>query len=106
LNYVVQKAAALTEKPPTAAGADTATATPVKLIEPGTEPRKMLRLHPNPGDKQTLSMTVKMAMETKVGEMETPAVKIPTITMSLETTVKGVAENGTSPTRWSWATWA
>ena len=94
LNYVVQKVAALTEKPPTAAGGDTATATPVKLIEPGTEPRKMLRLHPNPGDKQTLSMTVKMAMETKVGEMETPAVKIPTITMSLETTVKGVAENG------------
>ena len=94
LNYVVQKVAALTEKPPTAAGGDPAMATPVKLIEPGTEPRKMLRLHPNPGDKQTLSMTVKMAMETKVGEMETPAVKIPTITMSLETTVKGVAENG------------
>jgi hypothetical protein len=94
LNYVVQKVAALTEKPPTAAGGDTVTATPVKLIEPGTEPRKMLRLHPNPGDKQTLSMTVKMAMETKVGEMETPAMKLPAIKMSMEATVKGVAENG------------
>jgi hypothetical protein len=39
-------------------------------------------------------MTVKMAMETKVGEMETPAVKIPAIKMSMEATVKGVAENG------------
>lgn len=107
LNYVVQKVAALTEKPPTAAGGDTATAaqsetkaatqtsaTPAKLLEPGAEPRKVLRLHPNSGDKQTLAMTVKMAVETKVGDAEAPAMKLPAITMSVEATVKGVAENG------------
>jgi hypothetical protein len=94
LNYVSQKVAALAEKPPeTKAAAQTST-TQVKLLEPGAEPRKVLRLHPNPGDKQTLAFSMKMAMETKVGEMETPAMKLPVIKMSLEVTVKGVAENG------------
>jgi len=110
LNYVAQKLAALSEKPPAAAGGGTATnapaaqpdtkaatstsAQPVKLIEAGAEPRKALRLHPKPGDKQTLKLTVKMAIETKAGEMESPAIKLPAITMTLETTVKGVADNG------------
>jgi hypothetical protein len=93
LNYVAQKLAPPAEKPPTAAGSETST-TQVKLLEPGAEPRKVLRLHPNPGDKQTLAFSMKMAMETKVGEMETPAMKLPVIKMSLEATVKGVAENG------------
>jgi hypothetical protein len=99
LSYLVQKVAALTEKPPTTAGGGTPAATqtsstPVKLLEPGAAPRKVLRLHPNPGDKQTLAMTVKMAMETKVGDAETPAMKLPAITMNVEATVKGVADNG------------
>jgi hypothetical protein len=110
LNDVAQKVAALTQKPPEAAGGDTATAvpaapietkaatltsaSPAKLLEPGAEPRKVLRLHPNPGDKQTLAMTVKMAMETKVGDAETPAIRLPAITMNMEATVKSVAENG------------
>jgi hypothetical protein len=96
---VVQKVAALTQPPPTTESSDTATATqtsasPVKLLEPGAEPRKVLRLHPKPGDKQTLAMTMKIAMVTKIGEMEPPAIKLPAIKMTLETTVKGVAENG------------
>ena len=98
-NYVVQKVAALTAPPPPPPGGETATATqtstsPVKLLEPGAEPRKVLRLHPKPGDKQTLAMTIKMGMETKVGEMATPAMKLPALKMTLEATVKGVAENG------------
>src|ERR1039458_2783090 len=88
LNYVSQKVAALAEKPPeTKAAAQTST-TQVKLLEPGAKPRKVLRLHPNPGDKQTLAFSMKMAMETKVGEMETPAMKLPVIKMSLEVTVR------------------
>ena len=99
LNYVVQKVAALTEQPPAAPRSDTAAATqtstsPVKLLGPGAEPRTVLRLHPKPGDKQTLAFTMKIAMVTKIGEMEPPAMKLPAIKMTLETTVKGVAENG------------
>jgi hypothetical protein len=93
LNYVAQKIAALAEKPPTVAGGETST-TQIKLLEPGAEPRKVLRLHPKPGDKQTLDLTLKMAMESKVGEMETPATKLPGIKMTLEATVKSVADNG------------
>jgi hypothetical protein len=85
LNYLAQKVAE---------GSTQTSTTQVKLLEPGAEPRKVLRLHPKPGDKQTLDLTVKMAMESKVGEMETPATKLPAIKMTLETTVKIVADNG------------
>jgi hypothetical protein len=99
LNYVVQKVAALSEPPSAAPGGEIAAATQpstslVKLLEPGTEPRQVLRLHPKPGDKQTLAMTMKLGMATKIGEMEPPAMKLPAIKMTLETTVKGVGENG------------
>jgi len=80
-------------KPPVAAAAQTST-TQFKLLEAGTEPRKVLRLHPSPGDKQTLALTMKLAMETKVGEAETPAMKLPAITMTLDATVKEVSDNG------------
>ncbi|MGD0261367.1 MAG: DUF6263 family protein [Verrucomicrobiota bacterium] len=107
LNYVAQKVAALSVKPPaaaaatnapegqpaTAAAAQTSTIQ-FKLLEAGTEPRKVLRLHPSPGDKQTLALTMKLAMETKVGEAETPAMKLPAITMTLDATVKEVSDNG------------
>ena len=110
LNYVAQKLAGLSEKPPVAAAAAPATnvpaappstkaatpaaAAPVKLLAAGAEPRKVLRLHPKPGDKQTLNLTMKMTIETKAGEMQSPAMDLPPITMPLETTVKGVANNG------------
>ena len=98
-NYVVQKAAAQTAPPPAAPGAETSAAGQTstslfKLLEAGAEPRKVLRFHPKPGDKQTLAMTMKMAMATKIGEMEPPAMKLPAIKLTLETTVKEVAENG------------
>jgi hypothetical protein len=93
LNYLAQKLAPPAAKPPTVTEGETST-TQIRLLEPGAEPRTVLRLHPKPGDKQTLDLTLKMAMETKVGEMETPAMKLPVIKMSLEATVKSVADNG------------
>ena len=110
LNYVVGKLVALTQKPPATAGNGSATidqaaqsqataANPastmqVKLLEAGAEPRKALRLHPSPGDKQTLVLTIKMAMETKMGETETPSMKMPPINMTMNSTVKEVSDNG------------
>ena len=110
LNYVAQKLAALSEKPRTAAagGADTnapeaqagaqsatsTSTTQVKLLEAGSEPRKVLRLHPSPGDKQTLRLTLKMAIETKMGEVQSQAMKLPAMTMTMDTTVKDVSDKG------------
>jgi hypothetical protein len=110
LNYVAQKLAALSEKPRAVAadgagtnapeaqtGAQSATSTAttqVKLLEAGAEPRKVLRLHPSPGDKQTLHLTLKMAIETKMGEMQSQAMKLPAMTMTMDTTVKDVSDKG------------
>ena len=110
LNYVAQKVADLSEKPAADAGAGTVGNAPeaqpgaqaaastltaqVKLLEAGAEPRKVLRLHPNPGDKQTLSLTMKMAMEMKMGGVQSPATKLPAMTMTTDVTVKAVSDNG------------
>jgi hypothetical protein len=97
LNYVAQKLAALSEKPRAAAGAPNTTSTSttqVKLLEAGAEPRKVLRLHPSPGDKQTLTLTMKMAMETKMGGTQVQAMKLPVITMNMDVTVKDVSDQG------------
>src|ERR1035437_6070761 len=115
LNYVVGKLSALTQKPPATAGngsakidqpaqpqataANAASTMQVKLLEAGAEPRKALRLHPSPGDKQTLTLTLKMAMETKVGDTATPAMKIPPMKMSVAATVKEVSDAGRSEER-------
>ena len=110
LNDVVGKITALSEKPPAVAGAATTTNAPtvqreataapqtattqVKLLKAGGEPRKVLRLHPSPGDKQTLGMTVKIGVETRVGEAETPAMKLPLLKITLNATVREVSDKG------------
>jgi hypothetical protein len=66
----------------------------VTLLEPGAEPRKALRLHPNPGDKQTLTMTMKMGMQIKVAGVEAPAMKVPPVKMSMDVTIMNVAADG------------
>ncbi len=68
--------------------------TTVRLIDAGGEPRKKLRLHPKAGDKQTLSLTLRTAVETKVGEAETPSMKMPPMKLDVAATVKEVAANG------------
>ncbi len=66
----------------------------VKLIDPGAEPRQVLRLHPKAGDKQTFSMSLKMSMAMKMGENEMPAVKMPPMTFTMDATVKDVSADG------------
>jgi hypothetical protein len=66
----------------------------IKLLEPGGEPRQVLRLHPKAGDKQTLNMTLKMTMGMKLGEMENPPMKLPAMVMTMEVTVKDVSPQG------------
>jgi hypothetical protein len=66
----------------------------MKLLEPGAEPRRELRFKPQAGDKQVLKTTVKMATETLIGDKPMPAFKMPAITMPMELTITGVAENG------------
>ena len=39
----------------------------VKLLASGAEPRKVLRLHPNAGDTQSVSLTMKVGMAMSVG---------------------------------------
>jgi hypothetical protein len=66
----------------------------ITLIDAGAEPRAVLRLHPKAGDKQTLGMTVKMAMTTQMGETPMPEMKLPVMKITMETTAKDVAANG------------
>ena len=108
INYLADKIAALSENPATTAektaggaeglrpgkGAMAGSGAEVKLTDAGAEPRQVLRFHPKPGDKQALSMVLKMAVATKVGEMETPAMKMPAMTLPMETTVKAVSAEG------------
>ncbi len=113
LTYLAERIAALTQPPPTrttnapttgAGGAPPesrpgetaapAQAPQVKLLEPGAEPRKELRLHPKPGDKQAFTMTLKMAMAMKAGEMPEQMVKMPPIKLTMDVTVKNVSTQG------------
>jgi uncharacterized protein DUF6263 len=107
MNYLTQKVTALTEKISAAqvkpaAGEQTtpaeagngAPSSAVKLLDPGAEPRQVLRLHPKAGDKQTLSTTLRMAMDVKVGEMENPATKLPAMKLTMDATVKSVTAEG------------
>ncbi len=92
-NYLAEKIAALSQKDSTP-GATETSAAQVKLLDAGTEPRKILRLHPKTGDKQTVDMTVKIAIDVKIGEMENPAMKLPAMKMTLNLTVKDVSAAG------------
>ena len=97
--YLAERVTALSAPPvpPAESGTTTGAAsstTQVKLIEPGAEPRKVLRLHPKPGDKQTLSLTLKMAVEMSMGETQIPPMKLPAMTMIMDLTVKAVTAEG------------
>ena len=67
---------------------------PVKLLDAGSEPRTVLRLHPAVGDKQTLGMTMKMGMGISTAGKIMPAMDLPAFVMNLTESVKDVAANG------------
>jgi hypothetical protein len=101
--YLAERVTALSAPPVPPAESDTRpdtkgtagnATTLVKLVEPGAEPRKVLRLHPKPGDKQTLSLTMKMAVEMSMGETQIPPMKLPAMTMIMDLTVKTVTAEG------------
>lgn len=101
LSYAAQRISELSEKPaaeaanaPQSAPVASAPVAGVKLLSAGEEPRKVLRLHPKAGDKQSLSMVMKLAMEIQVGQMQNQAIKLPAIKMPMEVTVKSVSPEG------------
>ena len=107
LTYLAEKLAATSKKAvaPGNTSATTATAagkkeaalvskSPVKLLAAGSEPRTALRLHPSAGDKQTVVMTLKMAMSTGVAGKEMPAVNMPAMLMTMDIGVKDVSSAG------------
>ncbi len=99
--YLAEKISATSSKGTTdssssAASVKTSAAakSPVKLLTAGSEPRKVLRLHPASGDKQTLAMSIKMAMTMSAGGETMPAMDLPTMVMTMEVTVKDASTNG------------
>jgi hypothetical protein len=68
--------------------------TQVKLLEPGAEPRKVLRFHPKAGDKQSMVLTMKIGMAVRAGEMPEQQIKLPTIKLAMDLTIKDVGTNG------------
>jgi hypothetical protein len=105
LSALAQKIAELSEKaqapatnkPPPgikAALTDVNAVPEVKLLDAGTEPRQVLRVHPEPGDKQTVNLTIKVAIDVKVGDTPSAAPKEPTRKLILEVRVKSVSADG------------
>lgn len=108
LGYLAKEIAALTgaaAPPPKPAAASqngaaqpkpavSTSATQVKLLDPGAEPRQLLRYHPKAGDTQTITLTLKMALESQLGDTAVPAMKLPPMNMTMQATVKSVAMQG------------
>ena len=107
MRYLGEKTDALSEKvklaaaaaPKTQAGA--ASSAPkaesiarIEVLEPGAEPRTVLRYHPKVGDKHTLNMLLKMSMAMNVANTETPQMKMPRMSMTMDTTVTGISQEG------------
>jgi Family of unknown function (DUF6263) len=71
----------------------------VKLLDPGAEPRKVLRYHIQAGDKQTAIMTMKVKLDMAnppAGPDGKPIVipAIPAMSIPMDITVQNVAANG------------
>ena len=103
IKYVGEKAAATSGKAavvePTVAAAETKAAafvpkSPVKLLDAGSEPRKVLRFHPAAGDKQTIVMTMKMDMEMGMAGIQLPAMDIPPMQLTMDIDVKNISADG------------
>lgn len=69
-----------------------------KLLDPGSEPRKALRLHVKAGDKQTIIIKVKIDMSMDIPGAGAPNANaipsIPTLSIPADVTVQNVAPSG------------
>ncbi len=101
--YLSEKIEACSSKPANSGGpGDTAQSAKapgegdsrIRLLEAGAEPRHVLRLHPQAGDKQSLTLKLKTAMDMKIGEMANPTMALPAILMMMEITPKDVSAEG------------
>jgi hypothetical protein len=69
----------------------------ITVTDAGTEPRKVLRFHATPGDKQSVTLTVKTAIGASAAATNAAppaAVKIPTITIPMDVAVQNISTNG------------
>jgi hypothetical protein len=79
---------------PTTEAVAPAAKSPVTLLDAGSEPRTVLRLHPTAGDQQTMTMTMKIGMDMGVAGKAVPAMDLPAMVMSMDVTVKDISANG------------
>jgi hypothetical protein len=68
--------------------------TQVKLISAGADPKQVLRLHPKAGDKQSLTMTMKLGMNMQMGEGQSIPMKMPPMKIAMDATVGAVSPSG------------
>jgi hypothetical protein len=66
----------------------------VTLKQPGGQPRRELRLHPKPGDKQKLVLLMRTEMEMQIAGMNNPPMKLPAMKMTMDMTVESIEPNG------------
>ena len=66
----------------------------MKLLDAGSEPRKILSLHPSVGDKQTLGLTSKISMNMSMAGNQMPAMDIPATQMTMTVEVKSISADG------------
>lgn len=66
----------------------------IRLLDAGSEPRQVLRLHPQVGSSQSLAVTLQISMDMQLGGAGGQSMKIPTITLPIDVTVQDVSSNG------------
>jgi len=94
---VAQAAAPAAPTAPAATGhpvAKPSTASAVRVLTAGSEPRVALKFHPTVGDKQELAMTMNMSMAMTMNGKASQAMAIPGIVMTMDMEIKDIAANG------------
>jgi len=66
---------------------------PIRLLDAGSEPRQVLRLHPQAGDKQSMILTMKVSLDMPGGAAAAMP-PIPAITVPLDVSIDSVDSNG------------
>lgn len=94
LGYLADRIAALSQPASAPTAKATPTNQPVQLLEAGTEPRRVLRLHPHGGETQSLTLTMKDTMDMRVGSAGGQAIQMPAVTMPMDMTIENVSSNG------------